>query len=57
MKKSMQLKPINTIEPEFRDRSEFLRWREQILNEYEQSKIIYKKEMEQLFDYIEEQES
>lgn len=57
MKKGIQLKPINTIEPEFRDRSEFLRWREQILNDYEQSKIMYKKEMEQLFGYIEEQEN
>ncbi len=56
MKKSIQLKPINTIEPEFRDRTEFLCWRQQILNDYEQSKIIYKKEMEQLFGYIEEQE-
>lgn len=57
MSKNVQLKPINTLELEFRDKADFLAWREKILANYEQSKIEYKKEMEQLFGYVKEHEN
>ena len=56
MKKDIRLKPINTTELEFKDKDQFLKWREKILENYEQSKIDYKKEMNQLFGYNQEQE-
>jgi len=57
MKKNVQLKPINTTELEFKNQIDYLQWREQILIDYEKSKISYKKEMEQLFGYLKEQEN
>ena len=56
MKKNIQLKPIDTIELEFKDKEEFLKWREKIFENYEQSKISYKKEMQELFGYKKEQD-
>lgn len=51
MNKKAQLKPINTLELEFKDKSDFLAWRKKILEEYEKSKIEYKEEMQQLFGF------
>lgn len=55
MKKNIQFKSIGTTELNFKDKEEFLKWREQILENYEQSKLDYKEEMKQLFGYTEEQ--
>lgn len=49
MKKKIRFEQIETIELNFKDKEEYLIWRNKILEEYEQSKIEYKKEMEQLF--------
>ncbi len=51
MKKKNPLKAIDTTELEFMDKKEYLEWRKKILNEYEQSKINYKEEMNKLFGY------
>lgn len=56
MKKNIQLKPIKTVELEFRDKEEFLEWRRKIFEDYEQSKLTYQKEMRTLLGYSEEQE-
>ena len=47
-KNNVRLKAIETIENKFSNRDEFLRWREQILKNYEQSIIEYKKEIDEL---------
>ena len=57
MKKDIQLKPMDTTELEFKDKEQFLKWREKILENYEQSKLDYKEEMKKLFGYDEEQET
>lgn len=57
MKKNIQLKPIDTIELEFKDKEEFLKWREKIFENYEQSKISYQKEMQELFGCKKEQDA
>lgn len=57
MKREISLKPIDTTELEFKDREEFLKWREKIFDNYEQSKINYQKEMQELFGYNQGQES
>lgn len=54
MKKDILLKPINTIELEFKDKDEFLEWRRKIFDNYEQSKLTYEQEMRTLFGYSEE---
>lgn len=56
MKENIPLKAINTTELEFKDKTEFLKWRRKILENYEQSKIDYQKEMTRLFGYEEEQD-
>ena len=56
MKKSIPLKAISTTELEFKDKTEFLEWRRKILENYEQSKIDYQKEMNKLFGYEEDQD-
>lgn len=54
MKKNIPLKPINTTEPQFNNREEFLKWRKKVLENYEQSIISYQKEMHLLFGHTEE---
>jgi hypothetical protein len=56
MKKNIPLKAIDTIELEFKNKTEFLEWRKKILENYEQSKIDYKEEMNKLFGYEKEQD-
>lgn len=56
MKKNIPLKAIDTTELEFKDKTEFLEWRRKILENYEQSKIDYKEEMNKLFGYDKEQD-
>lgn len=57
MKKNIPFKAIDTKELDFKNKEEFLEWRKKILENYEQSKIDYKKEMNELFGYNKEQES
>ncbi len=47
----MRLKKIEIIEHKFKDREEFLAWREQVLLDYEKSKIEYQKEIRRLFGF------
>ena len=54
--KNIPLKAIDTTELDFKNKEEFLEWRKKILENYEQSKIDYKKEMNELFGYNEEQD-
>lgn len=48
MKSNEHLKPINTIELEFKTKEDFLKWRENRLQDYEKSKIDYKNEINNL---------
>ena len=57
MKKNINLKPIDTTELDLKDKEQFLKWREKILENYEQSKLDYQEEMKKLFGYDKEQES
>ena len=56
MKKNILLKAIETTELDFKNKEEFLEWQKKILKNYEQSKIHYKKERNELFGYNEEQD-
>lgn len=56
MKKNIPLKAIDTKELDFKNKEEFLEWRKKILKKYEQSKIDYEKEMNELFGYDKEQD-
>lgn len=48
MKNNEHLKPINTIELNFKTKEDFLKWREYRLQEYEKSKIDYENEINNL---------
>lgn len=54
MKRKIEYRRIHTIELEFKDRDEFLKWRKKILQNYEQNKIEYQNEMKELFGYVDE---
>ena len=54
MKKNTESKSTNITDLKFKDKEEFLKWREKILENYEQSKIDYQKEMSELFGYDDE---
>lgn len=55
MRKKIRIEQTETIELKFKDKEEYLVWRHKILEQYEQSKIEYRKEMEQLFGEVTEQ--
>lgn len=52
-KNPKRLKKIDTIEFDIKDREKYLEWRENVLKQYEQSKIEYNKELRRLFGYDE----
>ncbi len=55
-KQSRKLKAIDTIELKIKDRDEYLKWREKILQQYEESKVEYQNELKHLLGYDERQE-
>lgn len=61
MKSNKHLKPINTIELNFKTKEDFLKWREDRLQEYEKSKIDYENEINNLMgnqhDKLEQEEN
>ena len=55
-KQAKKLKGIETIELKIKDRDEYLKWREKILQQYEISKVEYHNELNHLLGYDEIQE-
>lgn len=50
-KQNKKLKKIETIELDIKDRAEYLKWKENILKQYEQSKVEYDNELRHLLGY------
>lgn len=56
MGKKVPFKAIETTELDFKDKEEFLKWREKMFEIYEQSKIDYQEEINKLFGYDKKQD-
>ena len=54
--KNREVKGIETIELNLTNKEDFLKWREEIIQRYEQNKIKYAQETRELLGYDEEED-